>query len=101
MINGLDNVSMKTARSNDSLHLPGPLIINHQSVLNSHPLLRCHVWVIVSLFGTGGKSHVCTTNLVETSSLPVRYNGHGSSAGHDRQHHRHGKGFHWRRARRG
>jgi len=47
MINGLDNVSMKTARSNDSLHLPSPLIINHQSVLNSHPLRRSHVWVIV------------------------------------------------------
>src|SRR5436190_22807562 len=47
MINGLDKVSMKTARSNDSVHLPSPLIINHQSVLNSHPLLRCHVWVIV------------------------------------------------------
>src|SRR5207249_8730777 len=38
MINGLDNVRMKTARFNDSLHLPSPLIINHQSVLNSHPL---------------------------------------------------------------
>src|SRR5262245_43268632 len=47
------------------------------------------------------KSHVCTTKLLDRFSLPFRTDRHGSSAGHDGQHHGQRKGSHRGRGGRG
>src|SRR5437660_3059842 len=45
---------MHAPRFIDIAHLPSPLLINHQSFLNSHRQPRSYVWVVVSLVRRGG-----------------------------------------------